>query len=215
MMAEETYRPSWRREPHPVRRRQEARPSIGSREPKIDVDEHRGNTVPFRNDTSPARLSDRRRCNGIESPEGVPAPSALHTGSIGLIDRVEGDRLENENCSGTLDSLSMIPNLFTGRECHHASMLSRKIRGLSLEIIMKNRCAYALVFAIVSVALSSVAMAQGTTSAYRYSGPHAGGPANGLRTSGRVRAVTRPGRAPAYRYPGSHAGGPANGLPRN
>ena len=108
----------------------------------------------------------------------------------------------------------MILHLFTGREFHRVSKLSRKIRGLSLEMVMKDKFAYALVFAIVGVALSSVAMAQGTTSAYRYSGPHAGGPANGLRTSGRVRAVTRPARAPAYRYPGSHAGGPANGLPR-
>nr|WP_321182268.1 hypothetical protein [Methylobacterium sp. Leaf122] len=51
--------------------------------------------------------------------------------------------------------------------------------------------------------------------AYRYSGQHAGGPADALIPDGSPRPVERQWRAPAYLYAGSHAGGPANDLPRD
>ncbi|MET7245001.1 hypothetical protein ABZT49_16725 [Methylobacterium sp. EM32] len=47
---------------------------------------------------------------------------------------------------------------------------------------------------------------------YRYSGTHAGGPANALVPAGAPVPVTRGATDPAYRYPGSHAGGPADAL---
>lgn len=80
---------------------------------------------------------------------------------------------------------------------------------------MKRGFASAAAASVLVASISTAAMAQTTSSAYRYSGPHAGGPANGLNRGGQVRPVVRPVKAPAYRYSGSHAGGTANGLPRN
>lgn len=52
-------------------------------------------------------------------------------------------------------------------------------------------------------------------SAYRYSGTHAGGPANALISNGVAKPVRRPEKSAAYAYSGSHAGGTANGLISN
>ena len=48
--------------------------------------------------------------------------------------------------------------------------------------------------------------------AYRYSGPHAGGPADALIPVGSPQPVEHHATSPAYRYSGPHAGGPANAL---
>ncbi|AWN42299.1 hypothetical protein [Methylobacterium durans] len=48
--------------------------------------------------------------------------------------------------------------------------------------------------------------------AYRYSGQHAGGPADALIPGGTPRPVEHHAGAPAYRYSGQHAGGPADAL---
>ena len=77
---------------------------------------------------------------------------------------------------------------------------------------MTNRIALATAALILA---STGAAFAGDSPAYRYSGPHAGGPADALIPNGPVRAVVAPQRPAAYRYSGSHAGGPANGLPRN
>ena len=69
--------------------------------------------------------------------------------------------------------------------------------------------------AALLVATATFAMATERDPAYRYSGPHAGGPAAALIPSGVPQPVERPWTAPAYRYSGPHAGGPANDLPRN
>ena len=80
---------------------------------------------------------------------------------------------------------------------------------------MKRGFASIAAASVLVASISTAAMAQDKAPAYRYSGPHAGGPANGLNRGGQVRPVVRPVKAPAYRYSGSHAGGTANGLPRN
>ena len=80
---------------------------------------------------------------------------------------------------------------------------------------MKRGFASVTAALVLAASMSTAAMAQTTSPAYRYSGPHAGGPANALNRGGSVRPVLRPVKAPAYRYSGSHAGGTANGLPRN
>ena len=51
--------------------------------------------------------------------------------------------------------------------------------------------------------------------AYRFSGSHAGGPADALIPNGTAQQIMHREIASAYRYAGSHAGGPANGLARN
>ena len=79
---------------------------------------------------------------------------------------------------------------------------------------MKTRVLTATAALILGTALSTAAMAQ-TSPAYRYSGPHAGGPADALIPNGTPRAVVHQPRPAAYRYSGPHAGGPANDLPRN
>jgi hypothetical protein len=80
---------------------------------------------------------------------------------------------------------------------------------------MKRGFASASAASILVAGMSTAALAQTTSPAYRYSGPHAGGPANALNRGGKVQPVVRSVKAPGYRYSGSHAGGPANGLPRN
>jgi len=70
------------------------------------------------------------------------------------------------------------------------------------------------VAALILVCGLPSAMAQTTSPAYRYSGPHAGGPADDLNRGGAVQPVVRPVKPPAYGYSGSHAGGPANDLNR-
>jgi hypothetical protein len=70
-------------------------------------------------------------------------------------------------------------------------------------------------FAILAVALTAATptFAQSFDPAYRYSGTHAGGPADDLiPTGGILRPVRTLNRDPAYRYSGTHAGGPANDL---
>lgn len=66
--------------------------------------------------------------------------------------------------------------------------------------------------AILSASFVSTADAQSGGPAYKYSGSHAGGPANDLISNGSPRPVVRPEKNKAYRYSGSHAGGPANDL---
>ncbi|WP_375462091.1 hypothetical protein [uncultured Enterovirga sp.] len=60
--------------------------------------------------------------------------------------------------------------------------------------------------------LSGAALAEPADPAYRYSGTHAGGPANALIPEGRPAPSTPVVKDPAYRYSGTHAGGPANAL---
>jgi hypothetical protein len=66
----------------------------------------------------------------------------------------------------------------------------------------------------IAIALASPALAQSADPAYRYSGQHAGGPADELisPTGGVPRPVGRTYQDPAYRYSGNHAGGPADAL---
>ncbi len=66
--------------------------------------------------------------------------------------------------------------------------------------------------AIVVALFSSAAEAQSGSSAYKYSGTHAGGPANDLIPHGNPRAVVRTEKNKAYRYSGTRAGGPAGDL---
>jgi hypothetical protein len=79
---------------------------------------------------------------------------------------------------------------------------------------MNRSFASAVFAAILAVGLPTAATAQTTSPAYRYSGPHAGGPADDLHRSGNVQPVVRPETSPAYRYSGPHAGGPAGDLRR-
>ena len=54
--------------------------------------------------------------------------------------------------------------------------------------------------------------AQSSDPAYRYSGTHAGGPADALIPTGGILPARKVYRDPAYRYSGTHAGGPADDL---
>ncbi|KMO30359.1 hypothetical protein VQ03_28530 [Methylobacterium tarhaniae] len=69
-----------------------------------------------------------------------------------------------------------------------------------------------LLCALLVAASTGGAAAQGAPSAYRYSGPHAGGPADALIPEGVPAPVVPRTVDPAYRYSGSHAGGPADAL---
>lgn len=65
--------------------------------------------------------------------------------------------------------------------------------------------------ALVPLAIfGTAAMAQSSGNPYRYSGPHAGGPADDLIPSGKPVAREHHPTSPAYRYSGQHAGGPAD-----
>ena len=66
----------------------------------------------------------------------------------------------------------------------------------------------------IALATATPALAQPADPAYRYSGTHAGGPANDLlsSTGGRPAPIRHTYSDPAYRYSGTHAGGPADGL---
>jgi hypothetical protein len=66
--------------------------------------------------------------------------------------------------------------------------------------------------AVAALAVATPALARSVDPAYRYSGTHAGGPADDLISTGAPRAVRGAYRDPAYLYAGSHAGGPANAL---
>ncbi|GJD53154.1 hypothetical protein OPKNFCMD_5925 [Methylobacterium crusticola] len=72
---------------------------------------------------------------------------------------------------------------------------------------------FAKLLSVALVAASTgAALAQDGNAAYRYSGSHAGGPADALIPAGPPAPVVRRPVDPAYRYAGSHAGGPADGL---
>ncbi|MFE1599020.1 hypothetical protein [Methylobacterium sp. ID0610] len=65
-----------------------------------------------------------------------------------------------------------------------------------------------LVFAVSTGA----ALAQDAPNPYRYSGSHAGGPADALIPDGTPRPITHRAVTGPYEYAGSHAGGPADAL---
>ena len=67
----------------------------------------------------------------------------------------------------------------------------------------------AIVFATATPVLAGPA-----DPAYRYSGTHAGGPADDLisPTGGRAKPTRKAHRNPGYRYSGTHAGGPADAF---
>ena len=66
----------------------------------------------------------------------------------------------------------------------------------------------------IAFATATPVLAQPANPAYRYSGSHAGGPADALisQTRGRPAPSRLAYSGPAYRYSGTHAGGPANDL---
>lgn len=66
--------------------------------------------------------------------------------------------------------------------------------------------------AVLLVVSTTAAMAQTTAPAYRYSGTHAGGPADALIPNGEAQPVQKHETSEAYRYSGPHAGGPADAL---
>jgi hypothetical protein len=70
-----------------------------------------------------------------------------------------------------------------------------------------------LALVAIALAVATPALAQ-SVSPYRYSGQHAGGPADGLisPTGGIPQPTRRTYHDPAYRYSGPHAGGPADAL---
>src|SRR3954463_1055429 len=67
---------------------------------------------------------------------------------------------------------------------------------------------------VIALATATPALANPVNPAYRYSGTHAGGPADALlsRTGGRPARIRHAYSNPAYRYSGTHAGGPADAL---
>lgn len=73
---------------------------------------------------------------------------------------------------------------------------------------MKNLVLASIVF----LWFGPAALAGSADQAYKYSGTHAGGPANDLNRSRPVVAKPYQPRDAAYRYSGTHAGGPANDL---
>ena len=78
----------------------------------------------------------------------------------------------------------------------------------------KQLMTMALAGVIATSVIGGSAFAQGTSRAYRYSGTHAGGPADALisSTGGVPKPVTHRVHDRAYRYSGTHAGGPADAL---
>jgi hypothetical protein len=69
-----------------------------------------------------------------------------------------------------------------------------------------------LIFIAAALAASAPALAASVDPAYRYSGTHAGGPADALIPTGVPQPVRHVYRDPAYAYSGTHAGGPADAL---
>lgn len=68
---------------------------------------------------------------------------------------------------------------------------------------------------LLLTAAAQGASAQDGVSAYKYSGSHAGGPADELIANGTPVPVIHHPVDPAYRYSGTHAGGPADTLISN
>jgi len=68
--------------------------------------------------------------------------------------------------------------------------------------------------ALVAFALAAATPAWASPDPYRYSGTHAGGPADDLisATGGRPKGVRKAYVNRAYHYGGTHAGGPADAL---
>jgi len=68
--------------------------------------------------------------------------------------------------------------------------------------------------ALVAFGLAAASPAWASPDPYRYSGTHAGGPADDLvsSTGDRPKPVRKPYANRAYRYGGTHAGGPADAL---